>query len=116
MNENLDYDFFLLQETHISWKTQADVIEKCFRGQCFWSFVIGKSAGVAIFVSPKFSGKIICYVHDTDGRILSLLVDLNSFKFNVICLYAPNTVSDRKLFFNRLHTFFLSPGDLIFRK
>ena len=42
---------------------------------------------------------IIRYVHDTDGRILSLLVDLNSFKFNVICLYAPNTVSDRKLFF-----------------
>ena len=37
---------------------------------------------------------IIRYVHDTDGRILSLLVDLNSFKFNVICLYAPNTVSE----------------------
>ena len=113
MNENLDYDFFLLQETHISCKTQADLIEKCFKGQCFWSFGIGKSAGVAIFVSPKFSGKIIRYVHDTDGRILSLLVDFNSFKFNIICLYAPNTVSDRKLFFNRLHTFFLSPGDLI---
>ena len=113
MNENLEYDFFLLQETHISCKTQADLIEKCFKGQCFWSFGIGKYAGVAIFVSPKFSGKIIRYVHDTDGRILSLLVDFNSFKFNIICLYAPNTVSDRKLFFNRLHTFFLSPGDLI---
>ena len=37
---------------------------------------------------------IIRYFHDTDGRILSLLVDLNSFKFNVICLYAPNTVSE----------------------
>ena len=86
---------------------------KCFRGQCFWSFGIGKSAGVAILVYPKFSGKIIPYVHDTDGRILSLLVDLNSFKLNIICVYAPNTVSDRKLFFNRLHTFFLSPGDLI---
>ena len=49
----------------------------------------------------------------TDGRILSLLVNYNSFKFNIICLYAPNTVSDRRLFFNRLHTFFLSHGDLI---
>ncbi|CAH3027964.1 unnamed protein product, partial [Porites evermanni] len=49
---------------------------------------------VAILVSAKFSGKIIRYVHDTDGRILSLLVDLNSFKFNIICVYAPNTMSD----------------------
>ena len=109
----MDYDFFLLQETHISCKTQVDLIEKCFKGQCFWSFGIGKSAGVVIFVSPKFSGKIIRCVHDTDGRILSLLVDFNSFKFNIACLYAPNTVTYRKLFFNRLHTFFLSPGDLI---
>ena len=62
------------------------------------SFGIGKTAGVAILVSPKFSGKIIRYVHDTDGRILSLIVDLNSFKFNIICVYAPN-VSDCKLFF-----------------
>ena len=66
-----------------------------------------------MFVSPKFPGKIIRFVHDTDGRILSLLIDSNSFKFNIICLYAPNTVSDRKSFFNHLHTFFLSPGDLI---
>ena len=77
------------------------------------SFGIGKSGGIAILVSPKFSGKIIRYVQDTDGRILRLLVDRNSFKFNIICVYTPNTVSDRKLFFNCLHPFFLSPGNLI---
>ena len=33
---------------HISCKTQADLIEKGFNGQCFWFFGIGKSAGVAI--------------------------------------------------------------------
>ena len=65
------------------------------------------------FRSPNFSGKIIRYVHDSDGRILSLLVDSNSLKLNIICLYAPNTVSDRKLFFSRLHTLILSSSDLI---
>ena len=113
MNENLDYDLFLLQETHISCKTQADSIEKGFKGQCFWSFGIGKSAGVAIFVSPKFSGNIIRYIRDTDGRILSFLLDYNSSNFNIVNLYAPNTVSDHKAFFDCLHTFFLPPGDLI---
>ena len=29
----------------------------------------------------------------------------------MFCLYAPNTMSNRRLFFNCLHTFFLSPGD-----
>ena len=77
------------------------------------SFGIGKSGGIAILVSTKFSGKIIHFVQDSVGRILRLLVDRNSFKFNIICVYAPNTVSDRKLFFNCLHTFFLSPGNLI---
>ena len=104
---------FFSYKRHISCRTQADLVEKGFNGQCFWSFGTGKSAGVAMFVSPKFSGKIIRYVHDSNGRILSLLVDFNSSKFNITCLYAPNTVSDRKLFFNRLHTFFLPPGDLI---
>lgn len=48
------------------YKTQADLIEKDFKGQCFWSFGISKSAGVAILVSPKFSGNILPYVHNTD--------------------------------------------------
>ena len=69
--------------------------------------------GVAIFVSPKFSGNIIHYVHDTDSRILSLLLNYNSSNFNIATLYAPNTVSDCKAFFDRLHTFFLPPSDLI---
>ena len=67
---------FFSYRRHISCETQDDLIEKCFKGQCFWSFGIGKSAGVAIFVSPKFSGKIIHFVHDTDGRILGLFVEL----------------------------------------
>ena len=86
LNESLDYDIFLLQETHISCKTQADLVEKNFKGQCFWSFGIGKSAGVAIFISPKFSGNIIRYVHDSDGRILSLLINYSSFNLNIINL------------------------------
>ena len=70
LNEKIDYDFFLLQEMHI-YKTQADVIEKDFKGQCFWLFGIGKCAGSAILVSPKFSGNILCYIHNTDVDSIS---------------------------------------------
>lgn len=96
LNEKLDNDFFLLQEMHI-YKTQADLIEKDFKGQCFWSFGISKSTGVAILVSPKFSGNILPYVHNTDVDSKSgdtfLLTDVDGLSFfgratKIICFLA----------------------------
>ena len=111
--ELLNYDIFLLQETHVSCKSQADLIERVWRGKCFWSFGTGKSAGVAVFLSPNFSGSVQRFVFDSDGRVLSLLLHLNSLKLNLVNVYAPNGVSDRKTFFELLHHFFLSQGDYI---
>ena len=109
----LNYDIFLLQETHVSCKQSASRLDRAWKGKCFWSFGTGKSAGVATLLSPKFSGKILRFLHDSDGRILSVLVDLNNIKLNIVNIYAPNTVSDRKIFFEQLHDFFLSQGDLL---
>ena len=50
---------------------------------------------------------------DSDGRILSLLIDFNCLVFNLVSDYAPNVVSNRKKVFSRLHDVFLSQGDLI---
>ena len=53
-----------------------------------WSFGVGKSAGVAFLFSPNFAGKIIHYLHYFDGRILSILVEIDSVNFNLVSLYA----------------------------
>lgn len=60
----------------MSCRKRATLFERSWNGKCFWSFGIGKSAGVAVIFSPTFSGKIVHFLSDTDGRILSLLVDL----------------------------------------
>ena len=96
--ERLNYDLFLLQETHVSTKRLADDIARCWPGQCFWSFRRGKSAGVALFVSPRFSGHVSRFLFDSDGRVLSALVLLGSISLNIVNIYAPNTVSERKIF------------------
>ena len=111
--DRLDYDVYFLQETHASCKRSADLFANAWKGQCLWSFGLGKSAGVAILFSPNFSGKIIRYLHDFDGRILSVLVEIDSVKINLVCLYAPNTVSDRRVFFENVHAFFLFRGSLV---
>lgn len=109
----LNYDVFLLQETHVSCKTQADAFERLWRGRCFWSFGTKRSAGVAVLFSPSFSGKSLRFVFDSDGRIFSMLIEVGLAKINVLNIYAPNVISDRKAFFENLHDYFISQGDLI---
>ena len=111
--ERLNYDVFLLQETRVSCKQQAEAFERLWRGNCFRSFGTGKSASVAVLFSPKFSGNVQRFLFDSDGRILSLLIHSSSFKFNLINIHAPNSVSDCKAFFEQLHNFFLSQGDYV---
>ena len=110
---HLNCDVFLLQETHVSCKKQADRFEKLWKGKCFWSFGTGKSAGVAVLFSPKFSGKIVPFLIDSDGRILSLLIDYHGLYLNIVNLYSPNAATDRKSFLFNLHSFFLSQGLLV---
>ena len=109
----LNYDIFLIQETHVFRKQRAETIEKKWGGKCFWSFGIGKSAGVALFTSPHFSGQVSRFQHDNEGRVFSAMILIHSQNFNAVNIYAPNTVSERKTFFDSLHNYFFSNGELI---
>lgn len=111
--ESLDYDVYLLQETHVSDKQQADAIARLWHGKCLWSFSTGKSGGVAFFFSPRFSGSVLRFVFDSGGRILSVLIKIGDVMVNIVNIYAPNLVSDRKSFFSDLHHYFISRGELI---
>ena len=106
--ELLNIDIFLLQETHVSCKRQAEAVEHGWHEKCFWSFGTGKSAGVAVFLSLNFSGDVQRFVFNSDGCVLSLLLQLNSLKFTLVNIYALTGVSDRKIFFEQLHHHFLS--------
>lgn len=44
---------------------------------------------------------------------MSVLIQYNNASFNLVNVYAPNSISDRKVFFEGLHDYFLSRGDLI---
>ena len=107
---NLSCDVILLQEPHVSCKKRAERFEKLWKGKCFWSFGTGKSAGVAVIFSSTFSGNIVCFLFDCNGRILSLLIDFHNLFLNVVNIYSPNAPSECKMFFSDLHSYFLSQG------
>ena len=81
-------------------------------GPSYWSPAIGKQGGVAILVNENFEGKIISWSKDTDGRIITLLISVNNLKVNLVKIYAPSNLTDRKVFFENLHKFFL-PADAV---
>ena len=51
-----------------------------------------------------------CWRKDSEGRVLSLLLDLGNIRLNVINVYVPANLTERKAFFNSLHEFFI-PSD-----
>ncbi len=104
------FDLTFIQETLISKQNSIDLLSSRWKGPSFWSPAIGKQGGVAILVHENFSGKILNWRKDSDGRILSLLVDFVSFRLNIINIYAPANLTERKKFFETLHQYFL-PAD-----
>lgn len=60
-------------------------------------------------MSELLDGNISVWGKDTDGRVISLL-ELSNVIINLISIYAPTTLTDRKTFFNTLHEFFI-PAD-----
>ena len=63
---------------------------------------------------------VLLYLSLPDSRVkfldffsiltVEFLVLLGPLSFNVVNIYAPNTVSERKTFFERLHDYFISNG------
>ena len=107
---HLKCDVIFLQETHVSCKKRALQSEKLWKGNCFWSFGTGKSAGVAVLFSQNFSRKVVRFLFDPNGRVSSLLVHFNNLFLNLVNIYSPNIALDRKVFVTDLHNYFLSQG------
>ena len=50
---------------------------------------------------------MISWKNDSSDRVLSLLIDYQGFCINIINIYAPTNLTDRKLFFENIHEFFI---------
>ena len=79
-------------------KQRAEAFQRVWRGNCYWSFGTGRSAGVAVLTSPNFSGSV---------QHFEFIVCFQFSKLNVVNIYAPNLVSDRKTLFERLHNYLI---------
>lgn len=104
------FDLFLVQETFVSDLDHVKRLSSRWPGASFWSPAVGKQGGVCVLVHEHFQGKIVNWRRDSDGRVLSLLVEFGDSRFNLLNIYAPAVLTDRKGFFDSLHQYFI-PAD-----
>ena len=111
-----------MQETLAS---NPDVIKNLrskWRGPSFWSPAIGKQGGVALLVRENSCFEVKQWKKDFSGRIVSALATLNGLRLNLVNIYAPTNLSERKVFSDSLPDFFfphslkIIGGDLIVLK
>ena len=103
-------DIFCFQETQISDPLFFRSFADNWRGSCFWSPAFGKQGGVMTCLSDSFDFELINWKRDTSGRIVSVAFKVNDYCINLINIYAPTNLTERKVFFDSLHEFFL-PSD-----
>ena len=107
-----DADIFCFQEVQISDPSFFKSFAEKWRGSCFWSPALGKQGGVMTCFSDSFDYEVVQWKCDTSGRVVSVVIKINDYSFNIVNIYAPTNLTERKVFFENLHEYFL-PSDSI---
>ena len=106
-------DFCFIQETMISDKQVINSLSSRWRGPSFWSPAVGRKGGVAILLSSGLQDNLSVWKKDTEGRVLSILVNLNNVRINLINVYAPTVPAERAPFFQSVHSFFFPHSEYV---
>ena len=102
-----NYDLVFVQETLISDERNIKSLAGRWSGLSFWSPAIGKQGGVCALVRENFEGKCLSWRKHLSGRVISMLIDYFGCEINLLGIYAPTNPTERKLFFENLHEFFI---------
>ena len=121
MNSNLLFDLIeksacdicFVQETLVSLESSINSLSRRWLGRSFWSPANGKQGGVAVLFSPKCDLDVLSWKRDSLGRVISLLVKIDDVNFNLVNIYAPTNLTDRKTFYVSLHEFFFPSAAVI---
>lgn len=99
------WDVLFIQESYVDRVGKAESFQNEWGGIGFWSFGGMRSAGVGILFKKNKGIRVMDELRDTDGRVMSVLVQWGGVGYTFMCVYAPTEMSDRKSFFGKLHQY-----------
>ena len=95
-------DFVFFQETHSQKDTENSWRNMWGNNQVWFSHGETNARGVAIHASNRVQIKVINVTSDTEGRFICLDCELYGQKLMLVNIYAPNTVTEQKIFYSKL--------------
>lgn len=104
---------WLIQETLVAKESSIKTIYSEWQRKSFWSPKTVKQGENAILVSQSFTGEILKWKKDSNSRILSILFKIGETRINIINIYVPTNVTERKCSFTELSIFFFQNAPLI---
>ena len=99
------WDVVFVQESYVCNMSKAMHVQRAWPGQCFWSFGGVRNARVGILIKDRCGLRVSDVRRDTDGRVVSVLVESNGARVSFVCAYAPDDLRERKLFFRDLYQY-----------
>ena len=88
-----------LQDTHLT-EQDLQATKMIWNNECYLHGQRTNARGVGILINNNFEHEVIECNKDTDGNYLQLIMKIQTFKINLITIYAPNI--DRPEFFNQI--------------
>lgn len=99
-----DIDVLAVQETKVYGEEETGSMVQRFTSRFFVvvSHALGTSAGCVLFVKKLPELRVNGHFSCPTGRCVMLDFSLNSDEWRIVCVYAPNKVEERALFFHGL--------------
>ena len=113
--ESSNCDACLVQETLVSSESTIKSLSRRWLGCSFWSPASSRQGCVVTLISSKCSDEIVSWKKDSHGCIVSILIRNNDVDVNLVNIYPPTNVAERKIFFHSLHEFFIPSAGIIIR-
>lgn len=104
---NIDFNIFCLQETHASICDSRD-FKKEWPGFSYWNSYKNRERGVCILIKKNFPFKHRFLNQDNNGRILSIVLEIEDKNIQLLNIYGPNFPYEREQFFHSVKKIFLS--------
>ena len=106
------HHIIFLQETHWTPDLEADILRE-WGGSILFNHFSFSVRGVAILFHPHLVFKNTNFSTDSQGRLISVISEIEDQKFNLVNIYAPCTYLERRDFFSTIPTYLSCTTDII---
>ncbi|KAL3223279.1 hypothetical protein MRX96_027686 [Rhipicephalus microplus] len=97
-------------ETYVHRLGQIKSFDATLGTRSYWGFGTSGSRGVAIVLMPRFTGTVLRYFRDSDGRLMPMDIDSG---FRIVNVYASNDFRSQKDFFAALDNHLVGPSRVV---